>query len=120
MKRSYRLRKPDHFRRVRREGKTVSSPLLSLHVAASRRRGLRCGFVVGKHLGGAVERNRAKRRAREAVRLVLASIVRGYDLVFVVRSPDVATVPFLTLQETIVMLLRRAQLWQERITFDTP
>lgn len=98
----------------------MSSPLLSLHVAASRRRGLRCGFVVGKHLGGAVERNRAKRRAREAVRLVLASIVRGYDLVFVVRSPDVATVPFLTLQETIVMLLRRAQLWQERITFDTP
>lgn len=33
--------------------------------------GLRVGFTVGKALGGAVQRNRMKRRLREAVRLAL-------------------------------------------------
>jgi ribonuclease P protein component len=32
--------------------------------------GLRVGFTVGRALGGAIQRNRMKRRLREAVRLV--------------------------------------------------
>jgi len=34
-------------------------------------KGLRVGFTVGKVLGGAVQRNRMKRRLREAVRLAV-------------------------------------------------
>ncbi|MGQ9928383.1 MAG: ribonuclease P protein component [Chloroflexaceae bacterium] len=113
MKRVYRLRRPDQFRRVRREGRTYTSPHLTLNVAAGRRQRTRCGFVVSKQFGAAVRRNRARRRVREAVRLLLPSIVPGYDLVFIVRGAGALTVPFLLLQREIEQLLRRARLWSE-------
>jgi ribonuclease P protein component len=113
MKRAYRLRRPDQFQRVRREGRHVGDRLLTLNAAANRRRATRCGFVVGKRVGQAVVRNRAKRRVREAVRLCLPHIISGYDLVFVVRTPDVAMMPFTALQQSVEQLLRRAQLWRD-------
>jgi ribonuclease P protein component len=44
---------------------------------ASAPHGLRVGFTVGRVLGGAVQRNRMKRRLREAVRLSLSLPVAG-------------------------------------------
>jgi ribonuclease P protein component len=41
----------------------------------------RAGFVVSKAIGGAVERNRVKRRLRHLVRTRLASLPAGADLV---------------------------------------
>lgn len=112
MKRAYRLRRPDQFRRARRQGRTFAATLLLLNAAVGRHRRIRCGFVVGKQIGNAVRRNRAKRRIREAVRLALPHIARGYDLVFVIRSADVVNVSFVRLQEAVEELLRRAQLWR--------
>jgi ribonuclease P protein component len=43
--------------------------------------GPRVGFTVGRVLGGAVERNRIKRRLREAVRYNLASLPVAVDVV---------------------------------------
>lgn len=112
MKRAYRLRRPEQFRRARREGRTLSTTLLLLNVVAGRSRRIRCGFVVNKQIGTAVRRNRAKRRTREAVRLALPHIAPGYDLVFVIRRPDVADVPFEKIQACVEDLLRRAQIWR--------
>jgi ribonuclease P protein component len=113
MKRAYRLRKPDQFQRVRRDGKTWASSLLTLNAASSRRRGTRCGFVVGKRVGTAVDRNRARRRVREAVRLVYDCIAPGWDLVFIVRSNAATTVDFTKIQSEVEQLLRRAGVWRE-------
>jgi ribonuclease P protein component len=115
MKRAYRLRRPDQFQRVRRDGRSWGCPLLTLNAASSRRRLSRCGFVVGKRVGKAVERNRARRRVREAVRLIYDRIAPGWDLVFVVRSPDVATVEFSQIQASVEQMLRRAGIWREPI-----
>ena len=43
--------------------------------------GLRVGFTVGRALGGAVQRNRMKRRLREAVRLTKPSTAPNADVV---------------------------------------
>jgi ribonuclease P protein component len=48
---------------------------------------VRAGFTATKRIGGAVERNRAKRRLREAARLLLPSLASpGFDYVFVARG----------------------------------
>jgi len=83
---------------------------LSLNAAKNRAGRTRCGFVVGKKIGKAHDRNRAKRRAREAVRRVYPSILPGYDLVFILRAPVLAA-PFDALLDAIQALLARARLW---------
>ena len=50
----------------------------------------RFGFTATKALGGAVIRNRARRRLKEAVRLAgAASAVEGYDYVLIAREGTV-------------------------------
>lgn len=56
---------------------TRTGPALSLSKGVSAPHGLRVGFTVGRALGGAVQRNRMKRRLREAVRLSLSLSVAG-------------------------------------------
>ena len=112
MKRAYRLRRSDQFQRVRRVGRAWNTPLLTLNAAPSRRRVSRCGFIAGKRLGKAVERNRARRRVREAVRLHYDKLAPGWDLVFILRSPDLLMIEFTQLQALIEQLLRRAQVWR--------
>lgn len=48
---------------------------------------MRAGFTATKKIGNAVARNRAKRRLREAARLILPQMGKpGHDYVFVARA----------------------------------
>ena len=74
--------------RLFKEGRRINTPELSLIVLCNEgqhdRHG-RVAFIAGKKLGGAVWRNRAKRRMREACREV-GGPFPGYDVAFVARK----------------------------------
>jgi ribonuclease P protein component len=67
----------------------------------------RAGFTVTKKLGNAVQRNRIRRRLREAARLALPDIaMAGHDYVLIGRAAG-ASRPFLSLQNDIRSALKR-------------
>jgi ribonuclease P protein component len=69
---------------------------------------LRLGFTATKKIGGAVVRNRAKRRLREAARLTLsAETAPGWDLVLIARAAT-ASRPFAQLLGDLRGALRQA------------
>lgn len=70
--------------------------------------GVRVGLTVSRKVGGAVVRNRAKRRLRELVRLTLADVAKpGYDYVLVARPETTASLPFTELQKELVWAMRK-------------
>jgi ribonuclease P protein component len=69
----------------------------------------RIGFSVSKRVGGAVVRNRVRRRLREIVRA--APLKPGRDIVFIAR-PASATADYATLDQTARALLAREGLLQ--------
>lgn len=65
------------------------------------------GFTVTRKIGGAVVRNRARRRLREAVRsLPVASFAPGWNYVVVARGAAL-TCPFTQLRTDLEACLRR-------------
>ncbi|WP_159709698.1 ribonuclease P protein component [Geminicoccus flavidas] len=65
------------------------------------------GFTASRKVGGAVARNRAKRRLRAVVReLVPTMAPAGLDLVLIAR-PQTATLPYTVLREDLTQALAR-------------
>jgi ribonuclease P protein component len=68
---------------------------------------IRVGFTVSKKVGGAVERNRVRRRLREIVRLsAAASLCAGHDYVLIGRRAALS-LPFGRIHEDFQGALRR-------------
>ena len=63
-----------------------STGLLVLYARKNRLQQNRVGITVSKKLGGAVVRNRTRRRLREVYRLNEDRFLPGYDIVVVARS----------------------------------
>lgn len=109
-----RVRSGRDFQRVRRRGRQVSGRYLALgyvrREAAACGAPLRAGFTVGKRVGGAVVRNRVKRRLREIVRHAQGSLAPGWDVVLNARPPA-AGATYAELEAETRNLFTRAGLW---------
>lgn len=80
------LKENRDFRRLYRTGKSRASSCLVTYATRSREGRTRCGITAGKKIGGAVQRNRAKRVIRAAYRQLEPQIDGAYDIVFVART----------------------------------
>ncbi len=106
-----RLRGRSDFQRVRRTGKSWVHPLTVLLASSNGLARTRIGFVASKSVGGAVQRNRTKRRLRAELRAVSARLSPGWDLVFIARRPILdCSMP--ALSAAVTELLSRARLLQ--------
>ena len=79
------LNKNRDFVRIYARGKSYVHPHLVLYVARNRLGRPRVGLTATKKVGGAVTRNRVRRRLREIYRLHQGELRTGYDIVVVAR-----------------------------------
>jgi ribonuclease P protein component len=89
VQRRNRLSRSRDFDAVYRHGRSVSTRFLVLYQFDREDSDdeARLGIAVPKKIGGAVTRNRIKRRLREVWRELLPEVTAGTDYVLLVRAP---------------------------------
>ncbi len=111
MRRRFRLSGSNDFKRVRRFGKSYAHPLVVLVVITNETGKSRFAVSAGRSIGNAVQRNRAKRLLREALRPLTSEVAPGWDVVFLARRP-MADASLVQVQETLRLLLQRSRLME--------
>jgi ribonuclease P protein component len=100
------ISKPEDFAALQGEGTVRSHSLLVVRIRWTGLEETRFGMSTGRKLGGAVVRNRVRRRLREALRVMAPSFQPGWDVLIIARPP-VIRADFQTLAGTLQNLLRR-------------
>ena len=101
------LRRRADFEAIGRRGTARSTPLLVLRSLRTDRTETRVGLSTPRTLGGAVQRNRVRRRLRELVRTRLERIGPGWDLLLIAR-PAAGGATHAELEAAIDALLPRS------------
>jgi ribonuclease P protein component len=104
--REMRLVRKGDFHRVYQAGKRFSSSHFTVFVRRNELALNRFGFSIKKALGGAVVRNRIRRRLREMVRCHRQEISAGWDIVIHPKG-SVAKAPFAALAQDLVWLMKQ-------------
>ena len=105
-----RLTRSAEFVRVRQEGAAQRGSLLMLGVLNPvEQRPFRAGFVTSKRIGGAVVRNRVRRRLRDIVRRHQHRIATAVWIVVIAR-PAAAKATYQQLEDEWLRLAKRASI----------
>jgi ribonuclease P protein component len=101
------LRRKADFEALGRRGTARSTRLLVLRSLRTGGPETRVGLSTPRSLGGAVQRNRVRRRLRELVRERRGSIGTGWDLLLIAR-PEAVAASHAELREALGSLLERS------------
>src|SRR5438105_3835886 len=112
LRRQHRLRKRRAFRRLFEEGRSWAEPAAVLHTLPQPAPEKRIAVSASRKLGGAVQRNRMRRRFAALCRQFEPWVRHGVHMVFVPRAAAAALEPR-ELAAAIERLLRRAGAWSD-------
>ena len=105
-----RLTRRSEYERVKRDGTTQRGKLLMLNVMPMANSSpWRAGFVTSGRVGGAVVRNRVRRRLREIVRRRQHQLRQGFWFVIIARH-EAAIASYGALEDEWLRLARRASI----------
>jgi len=100
------LRRKADFVALGRQGIARSNQLLALRALRTDGPETRLGLSTPRSIGGAVERNRLRRRLRELMRARRAELGVGWDLLLIAR-PEAGRATYAELREALASLLQR-------------
>ncbi len=108
------LRNSRQYRRVYDQGRRYTTPFFSAFVLRTGDHEKRFGITVTKKLGGAVERNRCKRRLREIIRKYHSRVLSqaqaantaGFDLVINAKS-NILSADFKQIEDAFLKMMSR-------------
>lgn len=83
------LRSREDFARLGARGRTRSDRFIVVHFVANDLDHDRYGISTGRRLGGAVQRNRVRRRVRDILRAAPNDSGQGWDILVVARPASV-------------------------------
>lgn len=112
LRREYSLRRNKEFRYVYKRGRSVSDRNLILIYVITKTPHLKVGFSVSKKMGNSVERNRLKRRMKEAFFSMLDAVSQNSLLVFVPRDA-VRSAEYSDILLSVGNLLKKAGLMEK-------
>ena len=109
MKYTTSLKKNHEFKRLYNKGKSAASQCAVVYCRRNGRNENRLGITVSAKLGGAVIRNRIRRRLKEIYRINEEKFITGYDVVIVARMRS-RFADFSELQVSVLSLLKKLNL----------
>jgi ribonuclease P protein component len=105
---SARLSRSGEFARIKKTGTSFHGKLVVLSVLkAEPESETRVGLITSRRVGGAVDRNRVRRRLREIIRSVRPHFQRGWHIVLVARAAA-ANAEFAAMRADVLFLAQRS------------
>jgi ribonuclease P protein component len=103
------LKKNHEFKRLYNKGKSAASQCAVVYCRRNGSSENRLGITVSTKLGGAVQRNRIRRRLKEVYRLNEEKFSAGYDIVLVARMKS-RYIGFSELEASVLSLFKNLKI----------